>query len=326
MRKILLAAAVVAVAIAIALLLPRHANAYAAVPLPAHFNFTVGIGTHGNESSELFALDNGVRYFRTDITLNGSQAEWIGYEHTKYGAQYIGILDYATIPRNESKTWNLSVWNESVAKAVSKYPYIRYWEIWNEPWVGSFQTGYMNGSAYSYYMLVKSAYTIIKADDPNATVICFGGAPIANYNVYQWYAQVWSYGASRYCDAISIHAYPPGPYPMNGSLNYTWATGLYQYEQLTHRPIYITEFGMPSSSAVLPGFSQGLQKEFMEQGFAFFSRFSYVKGVYWYDLWGLSDGALGNDFGLLNSTNPNGTPSEAWSTFVKIYGNSSSVG
>ncbi len=288
-----------------------------------HFNFTLGVCTHGNESSEITALKAGVRNFRTDITLSASQIRLMDYEHERYNASYLGILDYDTLPGgSQDKNWSLSMWNESVKAAVEAYPWISEWEIWNEPWVKQFQTGMVNGSAYNYFLIIKAAANAIRSLEPNATIVCFGGAPIGSPQIFEWYAEVWSYGAWKYCNAVSVHAYLPSPIVTNFSDE--WAQYLNAYENLTHKPIFITEFGFPASSKLIPGYSQKSQMEFMEEGLDTFSSLPYIKQVYWYDLWGLSDGALGNDYGLLNLTNPsNGTPNLAWYTFLQAYRESS---
>ncbi|MGC8547976.1 MAG: glycosyl hydrolase [Candidatus Micrarchaeia archaeon] len=292
---------------------------YRALPaLPKQIYYKLGVCTHGNVSSELKALDSGIRYFRTDISLGKSQESWLAYEHSTFDASYLGILDYDTLPGGFSnKNWNLTEWNESVANAIQAYPWINTWEIWNEPYVGIFQTGFVNGSAYNYFLLLKSAAKIIRSREPNATVVCFGGAPIDNEQVFDWYAQVWHYGAAEYCNAISLHAYLLGPLLPYENFTKSWSSGIEAYEALTGKPIYITEFGMPSSSA-MPGYSQKMQNQFLVEGLSLFNRFSYIKRVYWYDLWGLSDGSLRDDFGLLNLSDPyTGTPSISWHTFLQ---------
>ncbi|MGC8669615.1 MAG: glycosyl hydrolase [Candidatus Micrarchaeia archaeon] len=291
--------------------------------LPKRLNFTLGLCTHGNESSELYALRHGVRYLRTDISLTKSQEALIGMEHSSYNASYLGILDYETLPGGSSnKNWSLEEWNESVANAIRSYPYITTWEIWNEPYIKSFQTGYMNGSAYNYYRVIKNSYEIIKSVEPNATIVCFGGAPLGVGNIYDWYAQVWNYGAYNYCNAISIHAYPDS-YGLNNAINATWANSLMEYEDLTGKPIWITEFGMPSSSTAYP-YSMNMQRNFLIQSLDFFDRFRFVKRAYWYDLWGLSDGTYKNNFGLLNLSDPNSNiTSPAWHVFLYEYFNAS---
>ncbi len=297
-------------------------------PITNNFSIVVGVGTHGNLSSETESLESGVRYYRTDINLQSSQIAQLAWESKNYSAQYLGILDYETLPGGSAnKMWNLSEWNASVANAVADYPEISTWEIWNEPWVSAFETGYMNGSAYNYYTVIKSAYTIIKAKDPNATVVCFGGAPISDTYTFIWYSQVWSYGAANYCNAISIHAYT-GAYLLNQSgIAQQWTAGLAAYENLTHKPIWITETGIPSATQNGPQvYSQSFQNTFLAQDFSFFDSFPYVQRVYWYDLWGLSDAPTNNDYGLLNFSDPSSqVQPPAWQTFLAIYRRSASI-
>ncbi len=105
-----------------------------------------------------------------------------------------------------------------------------------------------------------------------------------------------------------MHAYPV--FGAN-SLTFGWSQAISAYENLTNKPIYITEFGMPE-------YNQTLQEEFMDQSFALFRNITYIKAAYWYDLWGR--------YGLLNSTNPVGNqPNKAWNAFLKYYRHSLSV-
>ncbi len=299
-----------------------------AAKLPSNVSLIVGVGTHGNVGSETKSLMSGVKYYRVDINLSSRQANQILSENEQFGAQYLGILDYETLAglgANDSQS--LNAWNLSVLEALDKYPEIRTWEIWNEPYVAQFQTGYMNGSAYNYYQMIKSAYVIIKSEEPNATVVCLGGAPIADYNTFNWYSQVWSFGAASYCDAISVHAYAGDTLLNQSGVSHYWLEGLSAYWNLTHKQIWITETGMPSYSYAYPSaFSQPMQNAFLLQDIIFFSNVPYVKRVYWFDLWGLSDGSLRNNFGLLNLSEPySGNPGLAWHTFLSIYNSSASV-
>lgn len=325
----MLAVVVLAAVLVVSCVLFLQTAHSATLKLPENVSLILGVGTHGNLSSETTALMRGVRYYRTDISLNSIQANQIASENKQFGARYLGILDYETTAGIVANgTWNLSSWNESVLDALREYPEISAWEIWNEPLVPQFQTGYMNGSAYNYYQMIKNAYELIKSKEPNATVVCFGGAPIANYYAFEWYAQVWSYGASNYCDAVSLHAYADGATLLNRSNNSLyWTEGLSAYWNLTRKPIWITETGIPAHSYAYPSmYNQQVQNTFLIQDIRFFNNFSYVKSVYWYDLWGLSDGAQGNNFGLLNLSEPYlGKPNQAWNSFLLIYNNSAST-
>ncbi|MDE1768354.1 MAG: hypothetical protein KGH62_03220, partial [Candidatus Micrarchaeota archaeon] len=218
------------------------------------------------------------------------------------GAQWLGILDYATV---NSTNWTLSDWNASVSEAVAQYPQIREWEIWNEP--EYFGSSYQDWNSTHYFYMIRSASMIIKSRYPNDTVVCFGGAtthPLFGSNSvayeYPFYEQAWKLGASKYCDAISLHAYDDyqqynlsklgyngNGLTMGGEWNYT--IGL--YENLTHKPIWITETGLESPNSYTDSNEQTL---YMNQTLRVLSASPFVKRVYWFQLasypnfpWGL---------------------------------------
>ncbi|MEM3851111.1 MAG: hypothetical protein QXD17_01725, partial [Candidatus Micrarchaeaceae archaeon] len=76
---------------------------------------------------------------------------------------------------------------------------------------------------------------------------------------------------------------------------------------------------------LISGYTPKLQEEFLVGSLSLFNSMSFVKRVYWYDLWGLSDGALGNNFGLLNLSDPSSSvATPAWGAFLYAYFNSTS--
>ncbi len=285
-----------------------------------------------NASAMRMAISNGITCFRTDISLNQGEMNFVS-NVTKGGGHYLGILDYdtvgASVPCQAGCAWNLTTWNESVRRAIADYPEIQTWEVYNEPLIPEFMGGYDNGSALDYFNMVKSAYIIIKAREPNATVVCFGGAqmfPISTVQKeYAFYQQVWSYGAAQYCDAISLHAYsdpfwnftqqPYQGYTLAWVYNYT----LGAYENLTGKPVWITETGITSNDW-FPGLNYSAQKQasYLTQDMGLLASHSFVKRVYWFHLVGLN--GKGGDYGLLNSTTL--APKPAWYSFLHFVDNS----
>src|SRR5271157_2693460 len=123
-KRSLLLFSIVIAALAVALWIAFSANSTASAVLPKNVSLVLGVGTHGNVSAENKSLMSGVMYYRTDITLNSSQAALIMSE-SKQGAQYLGILDYETLAGiGAGNNWNLSAWNASVSKALQEYPEI----------------------------------------------------------------------------------------------------------------------------------------------------------------------------------------------------------
>lgn len=279
-----------------------------------------------NPNAVRIALESGIKCFRDDVYLNNAAFSAFVSNVSEAGGGITGILDYDTLGveiRNgtcvKACNWTLGLWNNTVTKAVEEYPSIKTWEIWNEPLVPIFMSGYENGSAHNYFEMIKSAYYIIKSRQPNSTIICFGGAQIFPPSVQElsFYSDVWSYGAAKYCDAISVHAYTLPFYSLSqqtgaGTVAQLFNYSLGEYESLTSKPIYVTETGMPSNNWTSgQNFSQNGQAEFLIEDTKLFASHNYVKAIYWFNLYGKT--GYGANFGLLN---PNLTPNKA---FLEYY-------
>jgi hypothetical protein len=285
-----------------------------------------------------YAIANGVKCFRADIYNSEGEITFVA-NATKAGAQYIGILDYATVGAQPSISgcisgcnWTLDTWNASIATAVADYPEIHVWEIYNEPLGANFASGYENRNASHYFNMIKSAYSIIKNNNPNATIVCFGGAQMFSsvfssnsvQNEFLFYQQVWKYGAAKYCDAISLHAYNQPYYNFsqivdNGeTLEQSYNNTLNMYENLTGKPIWITETGIPSNNWTAGiNYSEQKQAAFLRQDFDFFASHQFVKRIYWFHLIGYAN--RGEDYGLLNMTTMQ--PKPAWYSFLYFVDN-----
>ncbi|MEM0148536.1 MAG: glycosyl hydrolase, partial [Candidatus Micrarchaeaceae archaeon] len=286
-----------------------------------------------NNSTAYALYEDDVRWLRFDIRLNNSYEKYINSLEGK-GFKILGILDYQTLGVKIEKSgctkncnWTLQTWKDTVNEALNAYPNITAWEIWNEPEIGEFQSGILeNGNPYAYFLIDKEAYDEIKARNPNSTVICLGGdnlfgAGKTSEQSYEWAEAVWSYGLGNYCDAISLHAYSV-PFLLNDTI-YNSTVGkqfnywLGMYENLTHKNIWITETGMPSSanSTYQLNISNAQQEEFLNQSFSLFLSKSYVKAVFWFNLYGTADFPYNLDFGLLY---PNMTKKPAFLAFERF--------
>ena len=290
----------------------------------ASSNVVFGVASSGNASAIRYAISNGLDYFRTDITNTPAQESLMANVSAE-GGHYLGILDYQTLGANPGPSgcasncnWTLSTWNASVEAALANYPEVHSWEIWNEPQISAYQGGFLN-STYNYFLMLKSAYRIIKAHNQSDTVVCLGGdniytgGPSPSYYDYLWAAQVWSYGASSYCNAISLHAYtsftylmsdmPPGSNQTMGEL---FSEALSAYENLTGKPIWITEVGIPSNNGagvpIMLNDSEARQALFLQQAYSLFLSKPYVRAVFWFNLEGYVHPPYEIDFGLLNAT------------------------
>lgn len=315
MNKILIACVAVLVVAAIALL------TYSAIS-QSSTNYSgkiLGVEATNNQSAILTAMKYGIGYFRFDIRNNNATEEALVGNITAAGGNVLGILDYDTLGVSINDgvctndcNWTLDDWNQSVRMALSMYPSVHYWEIWNEPTISNFQDGFQNGSAYNYYLMLKSAYQIIKAHNSSDTVVCMGGdniyegGPAFDQIGYEWASQLWSYGAGNYCDAISLHVYTEFryltnqiPYDSYSNMSDVLDAGLSAYENLTGKPIWITEIGIPSNGG---NNSAQSQATFINQTTDLFLSKPYVKGFFWFKLEGTIDPPDNLDMGLLNQT------------------------
>ncbi len=295
-------------------------------------NFIIGINSHMNATAMPISLAANVQYYRTSITFNPATENMVAIENQKYGAQFLGVIGEPMLGVRKTGginsrvciqncNWTLDDWNAVVTNAIKDYPSIKTWEIWDEPFYWQYQSGYMNGSAEHYYEIMKSASIIIHKANPNATVVCFGGAPLYTFGgAFNWYKQAWNYGASKYCNAISVHAYTGANSLVTTATANNWVYTIGLYESFTHTKVWVTETGKQSSqlnSTLGFKYSQQNQDQYLNQVFAAFNRSPYVARVYWYDLYGLDDAPMNKDFGLINYFTYK--PTTAWYDFLKMY-------
>jgi hypothetical protein len=283
--------------------------------------------------AQAFSESHGVQYYRMAINFNNGTIRAVNEQARITGVDYLGILDSSTmgVVRGGNSphkycaancNWTLDDWKSTVRKALADYPTIHEWEIWNEPYSSTQHSGYLT-NASTYFTMVKSAHWLIKQYDKNDTVVCLGGSGVAISSALTFSTAFWSHGAGRECDAISLHAYISGTALLNTSAyeRSEWPKNIHQYENLTSKPIWITEYGRQSSGASsTSSYSTQNQNYFISQATALFANLSFVKRAYVFDLATQSISSSSPDFGLLNSTTLK--PKIAWYTFKSLYASS----
>jgi len=244
-----------------------------------------------NDSIAKELVEGNINWIRTDATTQSLNN--IVPIANKYGIKVLAILDYRTMQDYGNK-FTLSQWNQTVEIYTEKYSTIQAWEIWNEP--TNFLYGFNNGSAYNYYLLLKSAYRIIKSINPNAIVIGLGGVYLWNIN---WVKQVINYGGLNYCDVVSLHLYPSMVILKDFGLLYR---NLYSYtinsyiQILKNKPIWITETGLMSSNITNYAQNMGNQSQYIYTTMNLLKLFNIIN-VFWY-AW--QDSSYYGTWGLVN--------------------------
>lgn len=277
---------------------------------------------------------------RTDIEFSPFAAQQFR-TYSAAGYKIVGMIDIYTMGAQSFVTtsagddcsldcnWNLSDWEGNVSLAVNDYPFIHIWEIWNEP--AGFHSGSLNGNlwesnltsySYNYYLMLRGAYGIIKGHNSSDIVLAFGGLSTCCYYLAgsptyeeQFASLVWGYGAAKYCDGISLHAYSKntyllssvptsgtGPTQKTATVQTIWQSILGYYEQLSGKPVWITETGIPENNGTNLSLDDNLQKQatFLNQSFTFLLSLPYVKAVLWFDFWRLNPGSGNLDYSLVD--------------------------
>jgi hypothetical protein len=237
-----------------------------------------------------------IGYLRSDITFD-ARFQTLYTLAQKYGLSIIGILDYQTL--NSRKSFTLNNWRETVTKAQKTYPLISVWEIWNEPTLAKYQVGYMDGKPQHYFDMLKVAYEVLKAKNPEYKILGLGGAQLGVSQDYPFAESVFTLGGGSYMDGLSIHAYP---YSLNSGQTWSyysqlWATELAKYKQF-NKPIWVTETGVQSGQM-----TESSQSEYLSNSWAFFLS-QGVRGYVWYELRDYQDSTGATvSFGLLHADN-----------------------
>lgn len=245
------------------------------------------------EQAQLLAA-NGIQWIRGDVSTNNFETNWhtIYQLSREYNFSLIGTLLPYTMNFNE--TFTLQDWDLAVKKAVVEFgDVVNVWEIWNEPTYahsGSY-LGYYDGSPQRYIDLMRVAYQNIKSASTGDIVLGLGGLPLytsieptAN-NTYvmqalDWTDQIVQFGGMQYCDAISLHAYPYGPYTDNVRKNFV--NSIADYRAITGKDIWITEVGQESVGNGWKS-SQQEQTNFLTESYTILKE-QNVEAYIWYEL------------------------------------------
>ncbi len=192
--------------------------------------------------------------------------------------QILGVIAYATqwnttAPASETRLAqrehyppaDYDAWARFVYTLVSAYKSkVHHWEIWNEPdlgfppQAGQVCNGFWCGTSAQYAKLLSFAYKQVKAADPSATVL-LGGLSLggnANQTFLRDILEDPDYPAWESFEVMNFHSYGSAGEALK-RMNLVKSQLLLGGGGV--RPIWITEFGYGSDSAVqnVPPYSGG---------------------------------------------------------------------
>ena len=178
---------------------------------------------------------------------------------------------------------------------------IRYFEVWNEPNLGSGIFPQLKGKTavgpQVYVKMLKAFHDGAKSAASNAFIIAGATAPRGSNNQYstspQRFAQyLKSHGATKWFDGYSHHPYTPGgsrnAAPNRPPNNPSRCVTLYNLKVLMKlfpsKPFFLTEFGYNTHQSKLFGLkvSPANQARYLRQAYSMVSRMKRVKALLWY--------------------------------------------
>ncbi len=208
----------------------------------------------------------------------------------RYGLKLLPIVAY--VPPWASASGDLWAYPDSeafesfFAAALTRYPRIQAWELWNEPNLSRFSKPGPNPAAF--VELLRAARHAHDAVGSRAKLIAGGLAPAADIDIVTWINQVAIRGGLRLIDGLGIHPYssvsPDDPR--------SW---MMQLQALHDRladlgrpdlPLWLTEYGAPTvpvANGYGPALSEAQQAERLATAFALATRFDWIENLTWYE-------------------------------------------
>ncbi|MEV5675340.1 glycosyl hydrolase [Streptomyces sp. NPDC052179] len=214
----------------------------------------------------------------------------------------LGNGDYGGIPSTPEAYEAFGRYSGKVAEQAGGR--IESLEVWNE-YYGGFSSGVCSQSAKCYAKLLAAAYPAVKAADPKITLV---GA--SSFKVpLDWFEELFSLGALKHMDAVSIHPYRAPGAPEGVGLDIAGLKRLMrQYNDGKELPVWITEQGWTSADRDGIGVSEQTQAQATARALLE-AKAAGVARYYWYDLINDGNGPSNGEqnFGLLRRSGPEAT-------------------
>ncbi|HEV2754133.1 MAG TPA: hypothetical protein VGV36_09915 [Solirubrobacteraceae bacterium] len=194
---------------------------------------------------------------------------------------------------------------EMMGYLVDQAPSVNAWEVWNEPDEGEFWLGGPQPAAYA--ALLRATYPVVKARNPNATVVSAGMVG----NNFDFLEALYAHGAKDNFDAVGVHtdtacliAGPDAFYrEPDGRIGRYAFTGYREVHHVMarhgdgHKPIWMTELGWNTTSTAPnscqngawagtkpAGVSEAQQAQFLTQAYECMAADPYLTVTMWFSL------------------------------------------
>jgi hypothetical protein len=175
---------------------------------------------------------------------------------------------------------DMEAWAAYVEAVTRHYKdLIGHWEIWNEPNTEAFWQPQPDPERY--LALLKVAYAAAKRGNPRCTVLMPGLAgPGSDPRSRTYLDRLIALGATRHCDAISIHPYRLGsPEDTDLIADLRWIRSRCLAAGQV-RPIWITEMGWPTHTG--GGLSERTQAAMLARAYLLAAASQLVDRFFWF--------------------------------------------
>ena len=102
----------------------------------------------------------------------------------------------------------MSYWTDFLKVLLKRYPFVKTWELWNEPHLPG-QSVFWRDTPEKFVELLKAGYETVKQEQPDATV-WLGGISM---RYLPFYEEIMKLGAGKYFDCLALHGNWVSPAP-----------------------------------------------------------------------------------------------------------------
>ncbi|WP_321913691.1 cellulase family glycosylhydrolase [Paraburkholderia sp. J11-2] len=203
----------------------------------------------------------------------------------KRGIQPVLILDYGnSLYDGGDKPRSAAAINAYARYATFVVAHFRgrvnQFEVWNE-W-DNYTGGFRPGSPEDYATLFRAVYPVLKATNPDATIVVGAGVRKG------WEERLAELGIVQMGDGLAVHPYN---YQVTDDLapEHCIRALIELEERLRHLTrkakvdLYVTEIGWPTNIGKF-GVSEETQRSFATRLVLLARSLPYIKGIWWYDL------------------------------------------
>ncbi len=199
------------------------------------------------------------------------------------GQRVLGILgfppDWAVHSAEGGVIPDPAAWSAYVEHVARQYrPLISDWEIWHEPNNEAF---WPEPNPGKYLTALQAAYRAAKRGNPQCNVVMPGLAgPDENGSGMEYLARLLALGASRYCDAISVHPTRNAIPERSGFVRQLQRIAALAAANGRRRPIWITE--MTWSTEPVSGVSERKQAALLARTWILALGTGVVDRLFWF--------------------------------------------